>query len=946
MEKRKERFNVHKLKPPTLVWGSSPGFKFWSIQKTPEQTPHFSREYTNGFLDFKSIKTQQNIITTVLLVLVVILLIVLLSMFIIRTVNDRIDDANVKLIKPSITINRAATNLTDVSMTLHRASDPYFVNKILIVLKDVPATQNNIVMPVPDVAETRLYIFNSSISIPKSAEIYPIINYKGKDRIGVLLDSTDKFLVTEIVKINVAPTLDSIGDKSINEGKKLEFSIRARDYNSGDPLVITSENLPSGAVLTKVDYGIYNFTWTPAVGLGGQNFTVDFFVSDGSLNATQSINISVLTVCNLTNAYWNQSSVVNGSLVTMTVDGTNCSGKDINFSIYEDEGGSNDYIFSLINIFSSSSWVANWIDDNGAFAGTDDPEYYFEASLVEDASVRVKSGLLNVTLCIDGDGDGYSITGGSCGAVDCDDSNGSIHPGAIEIFYDYVDNDCVGGDKADNDSDGYCLVGYNIMNKVIQCNSESGIVGTDCNDTNRTIWRPILGYRDVDGDGYGMDPQLPVCSGSSLLSGYSLVNGDCDDNNLNVSPGKTEIFENGIDDDCNASTLDAVPGLIAKWGFENNLSDSVGGNDGVCSVTGGCNYVVGRKAGSFAVNFGGSNYVAVANEEFNSKYNYNGSVQDKNQWGYVYCPSNCWPLKIYAAGQYWTKDGYTIAAPWNYVGIDSISPSYNADYTGFLWLAPRTGTINITANIMDITPQCGSDGINFVIENNTDGPGSVNWLKNRWFFQTYPNAFPRQNISLLKTVQVGQNIFFGVDQLANSVCDTTENNFTIKYADMPRNKINNFNVGDNYTVSAWVKINDGTTNKTIFGDNYRLQFLISGNTPKIVRSKWLDLGFPNAIYQELPVFSGPALPLNTWVLLSLTFNGTYFSLYYNSTKVANSGLITFNPVSREQFNFEGFRIGDKHTSAGAIDFFRGAIDEVRIYNRSLSASEVATLYNA
>lgn len=46
------------------------------------------------------------------------------------------------------------------------------------------------------------------------------------------------------------------------------------------------------------------------------------------------------------------------------------------------------------------------------------------------------------TACTDNDGDGFYVEGGSCGAVDCDDNNAAINPGAAEVCDDIVDNDC------------------------------------------------------------------------------------------------------------------------------------------------------------------------------------------------------------------------------------------------------------------------------------------------------------------------------------------------------------------------------------------------------------------------------------------------------------------------------------------------------------------------
>jgi len=61
-------------------------------------------------------------------------------------------------------------------------------------------------------------------------------------------------------------------------------------------------------------------------------------------------------------------------------------------------------------------------------------------------------------------------------------------------------------------------------------------------------------YQDLDGDGYGVasnsivDCQPPV--------GYVEFQGDCDDTNASIFPGQTESPYNGIDDDCDPSTLD------------------------------------------------------------------------------------------------------------------------------------------------------------------------------------------------------------------------------------------------------------------------------------------------------------------------------------------------------------------------------------------------------
>ncbi|MFZ4857121.1 MAG: MopE-related protein [Desulfuromonadaceae bacterium] len=123
-----------------------------------------------------------------------------------------------------------------------------------------------------------------------------------------------------------------------------------------------------------------------------------------------------------------------------------------------------------------------------------------------------KDGMGNVCdACTDLDGDGYAIEGGVCGAVDCNDGNVSIHPGAVEVCNSMDDN----------------------------CNGsiDEGVTNTY--------------YRDADADFYGNAAiSIQACT---QPAGYVTNNTDCNDVAVSIHPGATELC-NGMDDNCNGQT--------------------------------------------------------------------------------------------------------------------------------------------------------------------------------------------------------------------------------------------------------------------------------------------------------------------------------------------------------------------------------------------------------
>jgi hypothetical protein len=80
--------------------------------------------------------------------------------------------------------------------------------------------------------------------------------------------------------------------------------------------------------------------------------------------------------------------------------------------------------------------------------------------------------------------------------------------------------------------------------------------------------------------------------------------------------------------------------------------------------------------------------------------------------------------------------------------------------------------------------------------------------------------------------------------------------------------------------------------------------------------------------------SGSGLPLNVWSHLAATFDNATLRLFVNGTQIAS--LATAGPIATST--------GDLWIGANNVwsEWFSGAIDEVRVYNRALSAAEIQT----
>ena len=237
------------------------------------------------------------------------------------------------------------------------------------------------------------------------------------------------------------------------------------------------------------------------------------------------------------------------------------------FGVSDDKGANGgyvadyDYSYGGFNVGNAGTIV---IDANGSELDSAD---YSDVDFTEGVSI----GLVDGTWCdqtstygdgdvgtpgaandtcaadTDDDADGYTAD------VDCDDDDASVNPGADEIWYDGIDQDCDDND-GDQDGDGF---------------EAEDVGGDDCDDTDAStnpdgteVW-----YDGVDQDCDGNDSDFDGDGYESTEVGGD----DCDDSDASINPGAEETHYNGIDENCVSDEYDADGD-----GFDH---DSYGGTD-------------------------------------------------------------------------------------------------------------------------------------------------------------------------------------------------------------------------------------------------------------------------------------------------------------------------------------------------------------------------------
>jgi hypothetical protein len=143
---------------------------------------------------------------------------------------------------------------------------------------------------------------------------------------------------------------------------------------------------------------------------------------------------------------------------------------------------------------------------------------------------------------------------------------------------------------------------------------------------------------------------------------------------------------------------------------------------------------------------------------------------------------------------------------------------------------------------------------------------------------------------------------------------------------------NSLNPSKAFTLSAWVKPASTFADfRSILAKNYKYYLYASG-------TGFCGDGSPlGGIHEgsDIAVCQPFLLPTNTWTNLGLTYDGSTLVLYRNGVATVSSPISTALSPTAGTLQIGASEYGE---------YFKGAIDEVRIYNRALTATDIQNVF--
>jgi large repetitive protein len=149
-----------------------------------------------------------------------------------------------------------------------------------------------------DTAGDRFELIGNTLRVKNGAvldfESNPQLSIEVKSTDAGGLSTTQRFSIT-VNNVNEAPTLNSIANRTVDEGSLVSFSAIASDPDQpSQALVYSLESAPVPGVNLDPATGL--FTWTPTEAQGPGSYSFAIKVSDGALSDTKTFSIQVAEV--------------------------------------------------------------------------------------------------------------------------------------------------------------------------------------------------------------------------------------------------------------------------------------------------------------------------------------------------------------------------------------------------------------------------------------------------------------------------------------------------------------------------------------------------------------------------------------------------------------------------------------------------------------------------
>lgn len=509
----------------------------------------------------------------------------------------------------------------------------------------------------------------------------------------------------------------------------------------------------------------------------------------------------------------------------------------------------------------------------------------------------------------------------------------------------------------------------------IGCDS---IATLNLNVTQAQTW-----YFDADGDNYYVGTPITSCSNPGAnYSSVASLGIDCNDNNANIYPGATEVLGNGIDENCNGRIDEltyCMPYNLYDYNYSpitnvtlgsinNNTNDEPNYFGNYTHLT--TNATLGELQNiTVSSDYGYSIYI-----DFNDDGDFIDAGEAILQHDYNYsrsftitsnAPLGLHTLRVISASfsqnpcqtDYGEAEDYSIniipnckttstnnvsicsnQLPYSWNGINRNSSGTYTFVTTNSKGCDSTATLNLTVNSSPSIPIITTSGntnictggmvnLSVAVPQTPVIPSSLIAYWN--FNEGSGNTVSDQSANNLTGTFVGSNAWATSNAFSGS--GNAVSLSTSRYISVPDNSIFNSMI-NNFTIESWIYLDGVKTDNTII-DRGNYNFLFQA------QAYGGGLGFYNTSGGWS--FSNVPLPNNTWIHVACTWNAStgILSFYKNG--------VLINTYNRPAMNFGSgpLNIGRQDPNGCQCNYFPGKLDELRVWNVTRTASEIAANYS-